>query len=149
MLVVPNELLVKQYQSDLNMYITDTSKVKIKTITTVQHEDTDSSTVVICDEFDEMLKDHAVVFNTVGSEAKLSGLAPIYHFRKKYFLSATYDSYDLTVLKNAFDVQEPNYHDCWSKQEIALGNRTQPFNANTVVRKTEKELEDCLLRQAK
>ena len=97
------------------MYIDDASRVKCKTIDTVQHEDTDSSTVVICDEFDEMLKDHAIVFKTNGSDTKLSGLALIYHFKKKYFLSATYDSYDLTVLKHTFDVDGTNYHDCWSK----------------------------------
>ena len=62
-----------------------------------------------------MLKDHAVVFNTSGSETKLSGLAPVYHFKRKYFLSATYDSYDLTVLKHTFDVDDLNYHDCWSR----------------------------------
>ena len=30
---------------------------------------------------------------------------------------------------------------------MALGHRGQPFNANTVVRQTEKELEDSLLNQ--
>ena len=99
----------------MSLYISDASKVKCKTIDTVQHEDADISTIVICDEFDEMLKDYAVVFNTIGSETKLSGLAPVYHFKKKYFLSATYDSYDLTVLKHTFDVDGPNFHDCWSK----------------------------------
>ena len=99
----------------MSLYIADASRVKCKTIDTVQHEDADSSTVVICDEFDEMLKDHAVVFKTSGSEPKLSGLAPIYHFKRKYFLSATYDSYDLTVLKHTFDVDDLNYHDCWSR----------------------------------
>ena len=108
-------MLVRQYQADLALYIADASRVNIKTIDTVQHEDADSSTVVICDEFDEMLKEHAIVFNKASSETKLSGLAPVYHFKRKYFLSATYDSYDLTVLKHTFDIDGPNYHDCWSK----------------------------------
>ena len=99
----------------MGLYIADGSRVKVKTIDTVQHEDTDNSTVVICDEFDEILKDYSIIFNTIGSDTKLSGLAPIYHFKRKYFLSATYDSYDLTVLKHTFDVDGSNYHDCWSK----------------------------------
>ena len=144
---MPNDVLVKQYQQDLSLYITEGSLVKCKTIETLQHEDSDDAAVVICDEFDYMIKNHAIVFKTVGSDTKLCGLAPVYHFKKKYLLSATYDNYDLTVLKQAFDVDGQNYHDCWSREEIAQGHRKHPFNANTIVRSTEKELEDGLLQQ--
>ena len=113
----------------------------------LQHEDNDEASVVICDEFDQMIKKHAIIFKTTSSDTKLYGMAPVYHFKKKYLLSATYDTYDLTVLKQTFDVDGQNYHDCWSKEEVAQGNRRQPFNANTIVRSTEKELEECLLNQ--
>ena len=92
-------MLVKQYQQDLSLYITEASSVKCKTIETLQHEDCDEAAVIICDEFDYMIKKHAIVFKTVGSDTKLCGLAPVYHFKKKYLLSATYDTYDLTVLQ--------------------------------------------------
>ena len=121
--------------------------MKCKTIETLQHNDCDDAPVIICDEFDYMIKNHAIIFKAVGSDTKLCGLAPVYHFKRKYLLSATYDNYDLTVLKQAFDVDGKNYHDCWSKEELAKGHRKQPFNANTIVRPTEKELEDVLLQQ--
>lgn len=73
--------------------------MKCKTIETLQHEDCDEAAVIICDEFDYMIKNHAIVFKTVGSDTRLCGLAPVYHFKKKYLLSATYDDYDLTVLQ--------------------------------------------------
>ena len=52
LLVVPNDLLVRQYQDDLSLYMSESSSVKCKTIETVQHEDSDETAVVICDEFD-------------------------------------------------------------------------------------------------
>jgi hypothetical protein len=52
MLVVPNDLLVRQYQDDLSLYISESSSVKCKTIETLRHEDSEEAAVVICDEFD-------------------------------------------------------------------------------------------------
>ena len=142
---MPNNLLVKQYQEDLSLYISQSSTVKCKTIQMLQHEDAEDTAVIICDEFDQMIKKHAIILKSTNSDTKLYGLAPVYHFKKKYLLSATYDTYDLTVLKQAFDVDGQNYHDCWSKEEVAQGHRKHPFNANTIVRSTEKELEECLI----
>ena len=93
--------------------------------------------VAICDEFDLMMDKSAVKFKKLGAEVSLCGLAQVFHSKRTYMLSATYDYYDLKVLKLTFDVVGENIHDCWSKEEIVSGHRKKPFTSHTIVKPTE------------
>ena len=56
------------------------------------------NTVLICDEFDLMLEQQAVNFGSYNGKKSIFGLPHVYHNKKSYFLSATYDSYIMKLL---------------------------------------------------
>ena len=58
----------------------------------------EQNTVFICDKFDIMLEQQAVNFGSHNGKRSIFGLSHVYHSKKSYFLSATYDSYIMKLL---------------------------------------------------
>lgn len=95
-IVVPNKLLLRQYQQELAIYFQDSGvDVRLPTQLTRELNEPD---VFICDEFDYILENQAVNFAFLNRSLTLFGLASVFHSEKAYFFSATYDKYHIKLL---------------------------------------------------
>ena len=103
-IVVPNKLILKQTQLDLDLYIAN-DDIEIIIINDLKYDANDSY-CYLCDEIDAMLEKAALLVTKEESRQEneehgnwICGLASVYHSEKACFFSATYDSYHKKLLR--------------------------------------------------
>lgn len=109
-IVVPNKLLLRQYQQELAIYFQG-SGVDVRLPTQITRE-VNEPDIFICDEFDYILENQAANFAFLNRSLTLFGLASVFHSEKAYFFSATYDKYHIKLLAQVFDITSQKILDC-------------------------------------
>ena len=74
--------------------------------------------VLIIDEFDEVVDEYAAVFGAKKKGVRVRGLGPAYHSLKAYILSATVEVFHSKLMKNVFKIPDKTIRTYRSVAEI-------------------------------
>ena len=146
-IVVPDKISVSQFEGYTLAYCSE----HISTIRAKDLKSTHKSDVFICDESDLLLNKHVVSFAQLphSSLKELRGLGVIFHAKKTYFMSATYDAYEKKLLQQTFIYPESEIIVFENLLSLVSGVKQGDFDLKSEVEKEVPQLKSSLLSLVK